>query len=47
MKNMTRIMMVGVGMSVVAVAASPMSASAWHQKDFSISSTGRSNCTGP
>jgi uncharacterized protein YjbJ (UPF0337 family) len=40
MKNITRIMMVGIGLSVAAVAASPMSSSAWYQKDFSISSIG-------
>jgi uncharacterized protein YjbJ (UPF0337 family) len=40
MKHITRIMMVGVGLSVAAVAASPMSSSAWHQQAFSISSTG-------
>jgi uncharacterized protein YjbJ (UPF0337 family) len=40
MKNLTRIMLVGVGMSVTAVAASPMSSSAWHQNELSISNTG-------
>jgi uncharacterized protein YjbJ (UPF0337 family) len=32
-------MMVGVGLSVAAVATSPMSSSAWPHKEFSISST--------
>ena len=40
MKSITRAMMLGVGLSVATVAASPMSASEWHQKEFSISSTG-------
>jgi len=39
MNNITRIMMVGAGISVVAVATPPMT-SAWHQNEFSISSTG-------
>jgi uncharacterized protein YjbJ (UPF0337 family) len=39
MKHITRIMMVGVGLSVAAVAMSPMSSSAWHQQASSISST--------
>jgi uncharacterized protein YjbJ (UPF0337 family) len=39
MNNITRIMMVALGMCVVAVAASPMSAAAWHQKGLSISGT--------
>lgn len=39
MNSMTRIMMVALGMCVVAVAASPMSSSAWHQNKFSMSST--------
>ena len=39
MKNITRTMMLGVGLSIAAAAASPISSSAWHQKDFSISST--------
>jgi len=40
MNNVNRIMIVGVGMCVVAVAASPMSSAAWHQKGLSISSSG-------
>ena len=40
MNNFSRIIMVGVGMSVLAVVASPMSSAAWHQKGLSISSTG-------
>ena len=40
MKHLTRVMMVSVGLSVTAVAASPMSSSAWYQTEFSISSTG-------
>lgn len=40
MSAFTRIMMVGVGMCVVAVVASPMSSAAWHQKGLSISSPG-------
>lgn len=39
MKHITRIMMVGVGLSIAAVATSPMSSSAWPHKEFSISST--------
>jgi uncharacterized protein YjbJ (UPF0337 family) len=39
MNNITRIMMVALGMCVVAAAASPMSAAAWHQKGLSISGT--------
>src|SRR5262245_53907854 len=39
MNNITRIMMVGAGIGVVAVATPPMT-SAWHQNEFSISSTG-------
>lgn len=40
MNNFSRIIMVGVGMCVLAVVASPMSSAAWHQKGLSISSTG-------
>ena len=40
MNNFARIIMVGVGMCVQAVVASPMSSAAWHQKGLSISSTG-------
>ena len=40
MHNITRIMMVALGICVVAVAASPLSAAAWHQKGLSISGTG-------
>jgi uncharacterized protein YjbJ (UPF0337 family) len=40
MKNITRVVMVIVGLNVAAVATSPMSSSAWNQKGFSISSTG-------
>jgi uncharacterized protein YjbJ (UPF0337 family) len=39
MNNITRFMMLGVGMCVAAVAASPMSSSAWHQKELSIPGT--------
>lgn len=39
MKHITRTMIVGVGLSVAAVATSPMSSSAWPHKEFSISST--------
>ena len=39
MKHITRTMMVGVGLSVAAVATSPMSSSAWPHKEFSISNT--------
>jgi uncharacterized protein YjbJ (UPF0337 family) len=38
MKHITRTMIVGVGLSVAAVATSPMSSSAWPHKEFSISS---------
>lgn len=37
MKNITRVVMVTVGLSVTAVIASPMSSSAWNQREFSIS----------
>jgi len=40
MNNITRILMVGVGICVVAVAAPPMWSSAWHQNEVSIFSTG-------
>ena len=40
MNSITRIMMVGMGMCVVTIAASPVSSLAWHQKEVSISSTG-------
>jgi uncharacterized protein YjbJ (UPF0337 family) len=40
MNSITRIMMVGIGMCVVTIAASPVSSLAWHQKEVSISSTG-------
>jgi len=40
MNNFSRIIMVGVGMCVLAVVASPMSSAAWHPKGLSISSTG-------
>lgn len=40
MKHLTRVMMVSVGLSVTAVAASPMSSSAGYYTEFSISSTG-------
>ena len=40
MKNITRTLLVSVGVSVAVVAASPMSSSAWHQNAFSISRTG-------
>jgi uncharacterized protein YjbJ (UPF0337 family) len=39
MNRFGRIMMGGVGMCVVAVVASPLSSSAWHQKGLSIFST--------
>ena len=39
MRRITRTVMVSVGLSVAAVAASPMSSSAWSQKEFSISNT--------
>lgn len=37
MKNITRVVMVTVGLSVTATAALPMSSFAWNQKGFSIS----------
>jgi uncharacterized protein YjbJ (UPF0337 family) len=40
MNNITRIMMIGAGMSVVAVSAPPMSSAVWHQNEFSSSGTG-------
>jgi uncharacterized protein YjbJ (UPF0337 family) len=40
LNSITRIMMVGMGMCVVTIAASPVSSLAWHQKEVSISSTG-------
>jgi uncharacterized protein YjbJ (UPF0337 family) len=40
MNSITRIMMVGVGTCVVAIAASSMSSAAWHQNGLSISGTG-------
>lgn len=39
MNNVNRIMIVGVGMCVVAVAASRMSSAAWPEKGLSISSS--------
>ena len=38
MKNFTRTIMVGCGLSVMAVASAPVPASAWHQ-EISISNT--------
>ena len=40
MKNITGTMIVSVGLSVAAITASPVSSSAWLQKEFSSSSTG-------
>jgi len=40
MNIFTRIMMIGIGMCVVAAAAPPISSSAWHQNEFSISGAG-------
>ena len=40
MSIFTQIMMIGIGMCVVAVAAPPISSSAWHQNEFSTSSAG-------
>jgi len=37
MKNITRVVMVTVGLSVTATAVSPMSSFAWNQNGFSIS----------
>ena len=40
MNNITRIMMVALGICVVKVGASPLSAAAWHQKGLATSTTG-------
>ena len=47
MKHITRTMIVGVGLSVAAVAASPMSSSAWHQQRILDLQHRRSVRTGP
>jgi uncharacterized protein YjbJ (UPF0337 family) len=40
MKNITRTLIVGIGLSVASVSLSPLSSSAWQENAFSISSTG-------
>ena len=40
MNNITRTLIVGIGLSVASVSLSPVSSLAWQQNAFSISSTG-------